>query len=244
MRRPRRSSAYSNTFKKIVVGKVCHYCKLAEATTLDHKIPLIRGGTHIIENLLPACEPCNSAKSDMKYEVFVRFVRRFGSSFHPQWFNNTNYSKVRKCYAAIKRYENTPDENISRYGEKIYIRTLHHIANGFEIIQHSKLKDALPISCTFCGDPDVSPYKRVYACNACLNFSRLGVNTETIYRYMRRFKRHPNSNTNVTKTNVAVSIWFSCKNKDRFFSIVKDRFSDNIIRRAIRIIENDQANSK
>lgn len=41
----------------------CAYCP-APATTVDHVIPLARGGTNYEGNLVPACKRCNSAKCD------------------------------------------------------------------------------------------------------------------------------------------------------------------------------------
>jgi 5-methylcytosine-specific restriction endonuclease McrA len=41
----------------------CAYCGAA-ATTIDHVIPLSRGGRNTIGNLLPACGPCNWSKHD------------------------------------------------------------------------------------------------------------------------------------------------------------------------------------
>lgn len=46
-------------------GWHCVYCAkiLTESTlTIDHRIPLARGGTNWPANLLPACKPCNSRK--------------------------------------------------------------------------------------------------------------------------------------------------------------------------------------
>lgn len=40
----------------------CLYCGSRENITLDHVIPLARGGTHSIGNLVPACRPCNVSK--------------------------------------------------------------------------------------------------------------------------------------------------------------------------------------
>lgn len=37
---------------------------------IDHLIPRKRGGTHAIENLVPACRYCNSAKRDRLLEDF------------------------------------------------------------------------------------------------------------------------------------------------------------------------------
>lgn len=42
--------------------KPCEYCG-ARADTVDHVIPLVRGGTNYEGNLVPACRRCNSSKS-------------------------------------------------------------------------------------------------------------------------------------------------------------------------------------
>lgn len=47
--------------------KNCHWCAKALAwgeTTLDHKIPLAKGGTNRRDNLCISCKECNSEKSD------------------------------------------------------------------------------------------------------------------------------------------------------------------------------------
>lgn len=42
----------------------CHYCGCADSSlTLDHVIPLSRGGRHSIGNIVPACLSCNSSKN-------------------------------------------------------------------------------------------------------------------------------------------------------------------------------------
>lgn len=40
----------------------CVYCGNSEPIEVDHVVPLSRGGTHSVENLAPACRPCNRAK--------------------------------------------------------------------------------------------------------------------------------------------------------------------------------------
>lgn len=42
-------------------GGKCYYCG-AEADTIDHRIPICRGGTNLPANLVPACHSCNSRK--------------------------------------------------------------------------------------------------------------------------------------------------------------------------------------
>ena len=45
-------------------GGYCAYCGTeSEKLTMDHVVPLSRGGAHSIENILPACKSCNSRKS-------------------------------------------------------------------------------------------------------------------------------------------------------------------------------------
>jgi 5-methylcytosine-specific restriction endonuclease McrA len=39
-------------------------CKTPKAATIDHVIPLAKGGTHTIDNIKTACRQCNSIKSD------------------------------------------------------------------------------------------------------------------------------------------------------------------------------------
>ncbi len=44
---------------------ICHYCQnkfKVEDLTMDHLIPIIRGGKSIKANLVPSCKDCNSKK--------------------------------------------------------------------------------------------------------------------------------------------------------------------------------------
>lgn len=49
---------------------VCFYCP-ERATSVDHKIPLARGGKHHIRNLVPACRSCNSRKNTKTVREFI-----------------------------------------------------------------------------------------------------------------------------------------------------------------------------
>lgn len=49
------------TILKSAKGK-CYYCGCKGKLTIDHIIPLARGGTHEKSNLLAACNRCNSSK--------------------------------------------------------------------------------------------------------------------------------------------------------------------------------------
>lgn len=45
-------------------GGRCLYCNSDNATTIDHRIPISRGGTNWPSNLVPCCKSCNSRKRD------------------------------------------------------------------------------------------------------------------------------------------------------------------------------------
>ena len=50
-------------FLKSLCGYRCAYCrKKTVALQQDHVIPLARGGTHTLDNIVPACGPCNQKK--------------------------------------------------------------------------------------------------------------------------------------------------------------------------------------
>ncbi len=55
----------SQWWKQRVSSGVCHYCGAqvgAKALTLDHLVPLVRGGRSNKGNCVPACKPCNDVK--------------------------------------------------------------------------------------------------------------------------------------------------------------------------------------
>lgn len=57
-------------------GDVCFYCGCGGELTVDHDIPLSRGGTDDIDNILPACRSCNSRKNSLTAVEFFA-SRRF-----------------------------------------------------------------------------------------------------------------------------------------------------------------------
>lgn len=40
----------------------CHWCGTAPATVADHLVPLALGGTNTLDNYVPSCVSCNSAR--------------------------------------------------------------------------------------------------------------------------------------------------------------------------------------
>jgi 5-methylcytosine-specific restriction endonuclease McrA len=80
-RRRARKKGVENTltadeWKEILVyfNHACAYClRTDRPLTQDHIIPLVRGGGHIEENVVPACKSCNSRKKD--HSVFTMLSR-------------------------------------------------------------------------------------------------------------------------------------------------------------------------
>ncbi|MFE6075737.1 HNH endonuclease [Paenibacillus sp. NPDC057886] len=65
--------------KKLKVLKrdsyVCHYCG-AYGDTVDHVIPMSKGGRNALSNLVCACEKCNRERGNMDYERYVAFKKQ------------------------------------------------------------------------------------------------------------------------------------------------------------------------
>lgn len=63
---------------KIAKG-LCHYCGRTFAPkdlTLDHIVPLIRGGLSTKGNCVPACKECNNRKKDLLPLEWEEYLRR------------------------------------------------------------------------------------------------------------------------------------------------------------------------
>ena len=55
-------------WRRRIAAGLCHYCRRAvgaKALTLDHVVPLVRGGRSIRANLVPACRDCNHKKQSL-----------------------------------------------------------------------------------------------------------------------------------------------------------------------------------
>lgn len=63
----------SRWWKERLARGLCHYCGGSfspEDLTMDHVVPLSRGGKSVKENLVPACKECNTRKNlDLPMEM-------------------------------------------------------------------------------------------------------------------------------------------------------------------------------
>ena len=57
--------------KLTLFANCCIYCGEKKKPTIDHKVPLARGGTNDISNLVPACGSCNSRKGTKTAKEFL-----------------------------------------------------------------------------------------------------------------------------------------------------------------------------
>jgi 5-methylcytosine-specific restriction endonuclease McrA len=65
-------------------GGRCAYRGEQAPLEVDHRVPLSRGGSNLIENILPACRRCNAEKHQMTEEEFrARLAAEEGDSNSP-----------------------------------------------------------------------------------------------------------------------------------------------------------------
>lgn len=65
--------------RALYASERCFYCDRRVARrqrTIDHKVPLARGGRHSAGNLVMACRACNASKGDRTPREFGRRGRR------------------------------------------------------------------------------------------------------------------------------------------------------------------------
>lgn len=63
--------SYHRTHIHELTYGMCAYCNSREADTVDHLVPLVRGGMHVPDNLVASCQSCNSSKGVKSLEVFL-----------------------------------------------------------------------------------------------------------------------------------------------------------------------------
>ena len=55
--------------------KVCRYCEHSDNLTIEHILPLSRGGTHSEDNVDLACKSCNSSKGSKTETEYMEFKK-------------------------------------------------------------------------------------------------------------------------------------------------------------------------
>jgi 5-methylcytosine-specific restriction endonuclease McrA len=71
----------SQWWKRKCAKGVCHYCgrpTAPKALTMDHIVPIARGGRSTKGNLVPSCKDCNNAKKQllpMEWEQYLQQLK-------------------------------------------------------------------------------------------------------------------------------------------------------------------------
>lgn len=79
-----RTLRQSQWWKRKLSAGVCHYCGRqvgARQLTMDHVVPLIRGGKSSRSNVVPACKDCNTQKQlrlPVEWEAYLRRLSESG----------------------------------------------------------------------------------------------------------------------------------------------------------------------
>lgn len=55
---------------------VCQYCGSREDLTIDHVLPISRGGVSCFENCVTACKPCNAKKANKTCAEAQLYIRK------------------------------------------------------------------------------------------------------------------------------------------------------------------------
>ena len=61
----------ADVFKLLNTHPYCEYCKSTENLTIDHIIPIVKGGQNSVLNVTVACRSCNSSKNDKLLEEWI-----------------------------------------------------------------------------------------------------------------------------------------------------------------------------
>jgi hypothetical protein len=65
--------------------KRCHYCGVElhplRTFCIDHVIPRCAGGSDAMDNLVPACHPCNARKGGQDRSLCRRLRKRYGNGY-------------------------------------------------------------------------------------------------------------------------------------------------------------------
>lgn len=69
-------SLYDDERLKMKEAQCCVYCGSTRRLTLDHLLPRIKGGADAADNIVWACQSCNSSKSD---KDMISWMRARGS---------------------------------------------------------------------------------------------------------------------------------------------------------------------
>ena len=78
-----RSLRLSQWWKNTLGKGACHYCKTnfpPKQLSMDHIIPIVRGGRSIKKNVVPCCKDCNAKKGYLLPSEWNEYLKRIRGS--------------------------------------------------------------------------------------------------------------------------------------------------------------------
>ncbi|MFB5759010.1 HNH endonuclease [Paenibacillus medicaginis] len=93
---------------KIEANFTCHYCG-EYGDTIDHIIPLDKGGSNAKSNLVCSCRECNELKNNMKYERFMDLMNKYGKQELLK-----NRGNIQKKFTSLKKVNQEILNNINK----------------------------------------------------------------------------------------------------------------------------------
>lgn len=79
------------------ISKDCFYCTIAltfRSRSLEHILPLSKGGTNQQDNLCLTCHDCNAMKGDMTLAEFVDYIADVGGFVRAKELHHKKRKKV------------------------------------------------------------------------------------------------------------------------------------------------------
>jgi 5-methylcytosine-specific restriction endonuclease McrA len=73
----------SQWWKNRIASGLCHYCGAQvppKELTLDHVVPLVRGGKSTRGNCVPACKACSSQKQSLTPVEWTEYLEKLGKT--------------------------------------------------------------------------------------------------------------------------------------------------------------------
>lgn len=90
-RRKAREMRGSQWWKRRCAKGQCHYCGLATPAgelTMDHIVPIARGGKTTKGNVVPACKTCNTKKKQLLPMEWEEYLKNQTGSQSPSFFDD------------------------------------------------------------------------------------------------------------------------------------------------------------
>ena len=112
-------SLYDDERLKMTAPQACYYCGARGKLTVDHLIPIVRGGPDEADNLIWACRSCNSSKHGRDMLVWAN-----AKGFFPSILLLRRYIKIVARYCEENGYMDTDLDHFTQTNVPFDVRLL------------------------------------------------------------------------------------------------------------------------